>query len=280
MGKFSKEKESLIVKMYKDGYSQKDIAEYFGTFNTSIRRVLVRNNITIRSNSRVQRLCKHNPFKRNDEMSDYFLGLLLTDGTISTNVTKSSNSICLALHERDGYIVEQFRDWVSPDLKLQRVHQKLNNSYMNAVTFVSRDTEEWLKRKGNFNNKSYECKIYTPINWNILRGIFDGDGGFHPNSNHLDFFICGKSLVFMNQIKRFLEEQGFTTYIRERRNGNNVSLYYVEIYRIKDVLLLGELMYKDAHIFIRRKYDKWLSFYESRSCKDTLNSGDMMASQS
>lgn len=265
MSKFSKEKEISIIKMYKDGYSQKEIADYYNTFNTSIRRVLLRNNIIIKGNDKRQRLCKNNPFKNKDEKSDYFLGLLLTDGTISKNVTKNSNSICLSLNERDGYIVEEFRNWVSPNLKLQRVHQKINNSYMNAVTFTNIEVEQWLKRKGNFNNKSYECKIYTPINWNILRGIFDGDGGFHSNNGHLDFFICGKSLIFMNQIKRFLEKEGFTVYLKERNNGQNNNLYYVEIYKIREVIRLGELLYNNAHIFIKRKYEKWLSFYESRS---------------
>ena len=53
--------------MYKEGKSQKEIAKYYGTFNTSIRRVLLRNNIILRGNNKIQRLCKHNPFKRNNE---------------------------------------------------------------------------------------------------------------------------------------------------------------------------------------------------------------------
>lgn len=278
MSKFTKEKELKIIKLYKEGKSQKEIALLYNTFNTSIRRVLLRNNILIRGNDKIQRLCKHNPFKRNDEKSDYFLGLLLTDGSIASNITKSSNTICLSLNEKDGYIVEEFRKFISSNLKLQRVFQKLNNSYMNAVSFTNIEVEDWLRRKGNFNNKSFECKIYTPINWNILRGIFDGDGGFHPNSGHLDFFICGKSLVFMKQIKFFLNKNGFNTYLKERSNSNGNSLYYIEIYKIQDVLRLGELMYNNAHIFIKRKYEKWLAFYESRRAY-TLNSGKEMAIQ-
>lgn len=278
MSKFTKEKELEIIKLYKEGKSQKEIALLYNTFNTSIRRVLLRNNILIRGNDKIQRLCKHNPFKRNDEKSDYFLGLLLTDGSIASNITKNSNTICLSLNEKDGYIVEEFRKFISCNLKLQRVFQKLNNSYMNAVSFTNIEVEDWLKRKGNFNNKSFECKIYTPINWNILRGIFDGDGGFHSNSGHLDFFICGKSLIFIKQIKFFLDKHGFSAYLKERSNSNGNSLYYIEIYKIQDVLRLGELMYNNAHIFIKRKYEKWLAFYESRRAY-TLNSGKEMAIQ-
>ena len=277
MSKFTKEKELEIVKMYKLGKSQKDIANFYNTFNTSIRRVLIRNNIKIRKGEKVLRLCKNNPFKRNCEYSEYFLGLLLTDGCISKGREKKNSTISLSLNERDGYIVEQFRNFINPNLKLQKVLQNLNNSYMHAVCFTNCEVEEWLKRKGNFNNKSYDCKIYTPITWNILRGIFDGDGGFHSSCNHLGFFICGRSLVFIEQIKNFLFKYGFTVYLRKRKNSisDSLFLYYVEIHKINEVLKLGELMYGNSHIFIKRKYDKWLAFYESRRAY-TLNSGKEM----
>lgn len=275
--KYTKEQVAEIISLYKKGMSQKDIAKQFGTYNTSIRRILLKNGITIRSNSNIQRLCKHNPFKRSDELSDYFLGLLLTDGCISKNKTKNSKEIRLALTESDGYIVEKFRNWASPKSKLQKIHQKLNDSYMTAVSFTNEETEEWLQRQGNFNNKSYECKIYKPLNFNILRGIFDGDGGFHANSGHLDFFICSKSLEFAKQIHRFLLKNNFTSHLRinARTSGD---FYYVEIYKIQDVLLLGEKLYNNASIFLKRKYDKWLAFYESRRANG-VNSGNEMAIQ-
>lgn len=267
MAKFSKEKEEIIINLYKQGKTQKEIGVLFNTFNTSIRRVLLRNNIIPRGNNKVQRLCKHNPFKKNDEYSEYFLGLLLTDGCISNNITKTSKSINLSLTEKDGYIVETFKNWISPKSKVSKIHQNINNSYMYSFSFTNKEVEEWLIRKGNFKNKSFECKIYTPITWHILRGIFDGDGGFHPNCKHLDFFICGKSINFLKQVKMFLEKHGFHPHLKERCNGQKNNLFYLEIYKIEEVLKLGEFMYNNAHIFIKRKYEKWLTFYESKRIK-------------
>ena len=37
-------------------------------------------------------------------------------------------------------------------------------------------------------------------------------------------------------------------------------------------------MYDNAHIYLKRKYDKWLAFYESKKEKD-LNSGKEIAIQ-
>lgn len=273
--KFDSTKEEQILKYYKEGLSQKEIASILGTYNTSIRRVLLRNGIVPKGNDIRQRLCKHNPFKNNDEYSEYFLGLLLTDGSITKEKSSSRNyRINLSLSEEDSYIVEAFRNWASPKSKLSRIYQKINGSYMYSTTITNIKMEEWLRRKGNFIRKSYECKIYTPITWHILRGVFDGDGGFSVNGKHLKFFICGASKVFMNQIAAFLKKNNIIPHFREDKN-RRVPLYYVEVYKMNEVIKLGELMYNNAHIFINRKYEKWLAFYENKRANG-VNSGNEM----
>ena len=273
MKKFSEEKEQDIIDKYKRGRNTVEIAKEYNTYNTSIRRVLLRNGIVPRNPQKVQRLCKHNPFKRNDEYSEYFLGLLLTDGCI-TNKSKNTYVVNLSLSEKDGYMVEKFRDWASPYTKVSKVLQRINNSYMYSVNIANCEMIDWLRLRGNFYRKSYECKIYTPITWNILRGIFDGDGGFRQvNKGSLYFFICGKSLVFINQIYYFLSKQGFHPKINTQ-NG----LYYVALYRQDEVQLVGEYLYNNAHIYLKRKYERWLAFYESRKANG-VNSGKETAIQ-
>lgn len=36
-------------------------------------------------------------------------------------------------------------------------------------------------------------------------------------------------------------------------------------------------MYNNAHIYLKRKYERWLTFYENKRDKYTLNSGKEMA---
>lgn len=273
--RFDKQKELSILEDYKTGKTTVEIAQKWNTYNTSIRRVLLRYSIIPRTTQRVNRLCKHNPFKKSDEMSDYFLGLLLTDGCIMAKSKSSSNYVInLSLSEIDGYMVEAFRDWASPKTKVSKTLQKINGSYMYSVNIMNEEAVEWLRRKGNFYRKSYECKIYIPLNWNILRGIFDGDGGFRrTNESGIGFFICGKSEVFIRQIEKFLIKEGFSPKVTLQH-----SLYYVSIYRLKEVENIGLKLYKNAHIFLNRKYDKWLAFYESRRANG-VNSGKEMAIQ-
>lgn len=279
--KFSKEKEEEIVALYKAGMNQKEIAEKYNTFNTSIRRVLLRNNIIPRPNTKVNRYCKHNPFKairRHDELTEYFLGLLLTDGCITKE--KKANrvpNINLSLTSTDGYIIEAFRDWASPKQKVSYVYQKINGSYMAAVNITNEEAVDWLTRKGNFKNKSFRAKIYCPITWQILRGIFDGDGGWKDANYHsgLHFFVCGLSKDFMLQIYNFLIKNGINTHIRfdPPSKWHKHGLYYVEVCNYADAVRIGLNMYSNAHIYLKRKYEKWLTFYKSRKDKYTLNSG-------
>lgn len=279
--KFSIDKDMEIINLYKHGMTQKDIAVKYNTFNTSIRRVLLRHGIIPRTVSKANRYCKHNPFKsynKHDEYSEYFLGLLLTDGCISVNrKTSRIPSINLSLTETDGYIVEKFRDWASPKQKVSKVYQKINGSYMSSVNITNTEAVEWLNRKGNFKNKSFYAKIYCPITWQILRGIFDGDGGWKGTDlqHELDFFVCGLSKDFMYQIYNFLKRNNINTHIRfvQPDKWHKNGLYYVEVCSNIDVIKVGLNMYSNAHIYLKRKYEKWLTFYESRRDKYTLNSG-------
>ena len=272
MKKFSKEVELEIINLYKKGYTQKEIAEIYNTFNTSIRRVLLRNNVYLKGNDKQQRLCKHNPFKNHDEWSEYFLGLLITGGNI--DYSSKRKRIRISLNERDGYLIEEFLNHSAPEAKITKTLQKLNNSYMWSASITNLEALNFLERKGNFHNKSFEAKLYTPITYHILRGIIDGDGGvYQQNFTAVKFSICGKSLTFIKQIEFFLVKEGFFPIIYKWHD-----LYYIQIVRVDEVLKLGQLLYKDAHIFCKRKYEKWLAFYESRRAY-TLNSGKEMAIQ-
>lgn len=285
--RYSDEKEAEILKLYESGKTQKEIGIIYNTSNTAIRRVLIRNGVTPRGIRKTLRLCKNNPFKRNDEFSEYFLGLLITDGCIARKSGKyESYEICLSLTECDGHIIEQFRDWASPKAKVSKVLQKLNNSYMYSISITNEEMVEWLRRKGNFYRKSYEAKLYYPLNWNILRGIVDGDGGFHvtnqtDKSYGLNMFVCGLSLTLMKQVQQFLVKNGIRASLRttEPDKWHKNGLYYVEVRYYEDVIKVGLNMYSNASIFIKRKYERWLAFYESRKNKYTLNSGKETAIQ-
>jgi hypothetical protein len=73
---------------------------------------------------------KDNPFKNlNDPNVQYWLGWLATDGYIS----HSENRITLSLSIKDIDVIEKFRDFVSPNLK---IHHSIHHDKYEMV-FVS-----------------------------------------------------------------------------------------------------------------------------------------------
>lgn len=260
--KFSKEKEKLILDDYLSGLSTVKIAEKWNTYNTSIRRVLLRNKITPRNLKESLRTVNENPFKLGDEKSEYFLGLLLTDGNIYHR--KNINSVSISLSLKDEDLVKEFREFVCPKNKVSKVLQKKYSTYMYTVSVKQDSIANWLEQNGNFYNKSYNCDIYIPLTSHILRGIFDGDGYWHRtnNGNTIQWGICGKSYIFLYRIYLYLQGKSINSYIR-KRNTNTGYLYYLEVYRTVDVIKVANLMYKEAHIYLLRKYDKWHLFEET-----------------
>lgn len=261
--KFTKDKELDIIKRYNRGESQKDIALLYNTYNTSIRRVLNRYKIPIRSNSKIQKLCKHNPFKKNDELSEYFLGLLLTDGCIT------NTRLVLSLQEKDKDLIELYRNWISPNTKISKNFQKYNKSSMLSVSITNDLVIETLQRKGNFYNKSLNCKIYDKITWHTLRGIFDGDGCIYTTDTSAYFIICGASKVFLTQIFNFLKKENFDVKFVQKTldKWHKQQMYEIRLYKQDQVMNLFNKLYSNAHVFLKRKYMKWLDFYESRRNK-------------
>lgn len=255
--RFNKEKELSIIEDYKNGLNTIVIAKKWNTYNTSIRRVLLRYGITPRTIYEVNSKVKECPFKDNDEKSEYFLGLLLTDGCI-TRRSKHSATISLALKDKE--MVQQFQDFICPQNNISEIVQKKYNTVMYQSSTRSKIVADWLDSKGNFYNKSYDCDIYIPLTPHILRGIFDGDGYCMKRNNDTTFCygICGKSKKFLLKIQDYLKEHSidFTIYYRH-------NLYYLESGKTINVLKFYNLIYKEAHIYLIRKYEKGHLFMET-----------------
>jgi len=162
-------------------------------------------------------------------------------------------------------MVAEFRDFVCPKNKVYTILQKRYNTYMYSCSIRNDGIADWLEKRGNFLNKSYQCDIYIPLTWNILRGIFDGDGYWHStNNNHtMTWGVCGKSKIFLTKIQDFLNLHDIKSYLTLKSKGRKYALYYLEVFKLCDTVKLAHLMYNDAHICLKRKYDTRHLFEET-----------------
>lgn len=252
--RFSKEKELFILDEYNKGRTTTDIAKELKTFNTSIRRVLVRNNITLISTADRLRKVKSIPFNESNE-SNYWLGYLIADGCIW------KNKKAIGLFSIDYEVLEKFKKFLNYPVNINSELQKKYNSLCYNIRFTDYDSLKYLINLGFTPNKSHDFELKNKeLNWNILRGYFDGDGSFvviNKNSGRGDIVFTSAGDLFFKQIQNFLLNFNINCKISQRKNTN----FELRINRKIDVKLFFNYLYNNADIFLTRKYEKFGSYY-------------------
>lgn len=258
--------EKYIVEEYLKGRTQKDIAVELGTFNTSIRRILLRNGIKPRNSREAQkRFVNHNFLKD----SHYWLGLLASDGCIT------GHSIVLQLQERDKYILELFAKAGGKLLKVNSYHNFKYNLTEYYVKFKNLEIEEYLISLGITPRKSDTLDYKGEINWEFFRGYFDGDGSVfkETRSNRLRVTVVCKSEKMVNLLSNFLKEEGIhhtITYYKAK------DLYCINICKQSEIFKMYNRLYdgKDL-IYFTRKKEKFGPLVEKFTKKTPLIRGNL-----
>lgn len=195
----------------------------------------------------------------------YIIGLLMADGYVS------KNQIGLRLKESDKNLVEQIKNYFSEEIKLQK--------YKNTYSFVISSTLacENIQKLGVYCHKTYkETNIPTMDNsllLHFIRGYFDGDGTVFKCKNGKYTFlrcnICSPTVSILSEIKKVLELYNINCKInKENRKGklyhvpngkpesiSNCDMYRLYINSREDIKRFFDLIYKDAEIFLKRKFD-------------------------
>lgn len=115
---------------------------------------------------------------------------------------------------------------------------------------------QFLRRIGFTRNKTYGLKpLGIPKKFlnHFIRGYFDGDGSISYNKNKAQrCFNCNitcASLKFIKWLKTIIPSKGGSLFKRKT--------YYVLEYGKNDTLRLGYFIYKNADIYLDRKYKKF-----------------------
>lgn len=184
-----------------------------------------------------------------NEHKAYWLGMFVADGFVN------NSEISLCLQKRDIKVIEQFK----LDLKSEHPikYNKDNNPFLSiSCKYICNS----LISKGFHNKKSYHIDIdyvssFVPDNLkhHFIRGMFDGDGcikyykydylkkpQYHFGYTGLEN-VCEFVRKYLN-ISRPLIKETDITYTLITRNP-------------KDILKIFNYLYKDATIYMERKYN-------------------------
>ena len=203
----------------------------------------------------------------NSEEKAYWLGFLYADGSIS-----KINVISIALKAEDKNHLLKFLKNVN-GVADQLHYNKETNSY--KISLCSIIMTEQLKQYGFTTNKSYDNTDYifslipNQYKKDFIRGFWDGDG--YVSKNNVNQNITGvisnnnKLLIsFCNYFNSFFEDATFSkvTY------GDNYPRIRLKCNKAKK---LCDLLYKNASIYLDRKYQNYLQLNKPKGNKNYKN---------
>lgn len=263
----SDEEVVLLKEMYTNGMSQVALAEKFHIHHKTILEC-VRDDVPV-VYGRFQRV-----HKLNEEFFDiidnqdkaYILGFLYADG----QNCYSKRAVRLQLTEEDVEILYRISNVLQYTRPLTYVPAReiYDTGYISkpqyALDINSAHMSKRLSELGVVQNKSL---ILTFPHWmsdelipHFLRGYIDGDGCIarQPHSYSVCFIstlsFCESALSIVYRLT------GLKAHLKESRNHNGITTDWT-ISKKDDTKEFLDWIYKDAHLYLKRKHDIYLKKY-------------------
>ena len=207
----------------------------------------------------------------------YFLGFFAADGNV--DLSNGNYRARVKIQRGDRKLLERFNELLqntrSIDDGVEKPRAKWCREdyieYYSVLQLGNRPFCERLIELGMVPNKTFVLKFpdYIPDEYlkHFVRGYFDGDGSislmYSPNgktARATTGFSSG-SKSFLKDLKKKLKKQiGIHSEIKPL-HGKTWSL---DIDRMEDILPFLNWMYEDAHIYLQRKYDRYIELITHR----------------
>ena len=270
-----KEEKDEICKIYLSGKSTVAIGKHYGTWNHTISNVLEERGIKRdkRLSDHKYTLDEHYFDEIDTKTKAYIFGFLLSDG--SNNMKKQSVSI--SLQEEDKDILERMRSEIKSTKPLEFLDYSQKHdfgyNYKNQYRLLlfSKKICDALNKHGLVQNKSLVVEFQRfedDLMSSFIRGMWDGDrtlGLYKTKSEKTKSINVSlvATIMFCEGLKEYLEEKlGVEScHIYDARCHNGVTKV-LQISKNADKIKFLEWLYKDADIYLQRKYDKYLDIID------------------
>lgn len=205
------------------------------------------------------------------EEKAYWLGFLMADGYNH----ESKTCVALRLQEEDVEVLECLKAFLQYNGVITRYSRITNTNHLHRtyceLSLYSPVFSKSLAEKGCVQGKTYTLQFpeYLPkhLVHHFIRGLFDGDGciSITPRKNRtLDsksyqFNIVGTEAI-MERVKDIFVEQIGVTRTTTKHHSKAVAIHWSGRGVVTKIL---NYLYKDAHVYMKRKYDKYISMSNS-----------------
>lgn len=265
---FTEKQKDLIVDLYNKMGSSVDVGTLFGVGHKVITKVLDEKGIKRTAAKRRQYKINEHYFDVIDTPNKaYILGFLYADGSN----TISKGTIAMSLEENDKDILEQIRKEIESERPLEFLDYSNKHdfgyTYKNQYRLLlfSAHMCKALESHGMVPNKSLVLKFPT-LDKNLIshfiRGYFDGDGCVCQGKILTNFLVTITSTNdFCIKLKEVIESEiGINCHIYNASNNNGVTKVLTTSGRFQVKTLL-DWLYKDASLYLERKYNKYIKYF-------------------
>lgn len=264
-----------LEKLIEQGFNIKSLAENFNIPAKSMSQILIKKGIKVQG-ARYDKMVNHNYFgKIDNENKAYILGFILADGCIQIEPKKRNNVIysyskrlCFCNSVDDYEILNKIREEICPQAKLKTISNKKGVINRKNQVFLRISSESLIDDLIKLNikprktwdiNFSFDfSKIPSNLLHHFIRGFFDGDGWFIPRTKAFGLVFTSK--IFMEQLEKILD--GNLPHIKVHKtplqNKNMITYSMILNCGYGKSIDLFNYLYKDATIFLNRKYDKFI----------------------
>lgn len=254
------EQELEIIELYQSGKGSPEISRQYARCSASIINILQKHGISRRCNSdsKFKYSLKHDYFERIDtEDKAYFLGLMLTDGY------NSNKGIQIGLQEKDGYLLEKFKECLEYTGPLQlRSKVRPTEQPVKVLQLTSKKLSQDLTNLGCIYKKTHF--VYFPDIpehlWNhLIRGAIDGDGSIYCGKDGNYRVTMTGNILFLQRIKEILESKLNICISLRIPSKHPKNIVTITCYSKHGIMKIRDYIYKDSTICLERKKIK---FYE------------------
>lgn len=206
--------------------------------------------------------------KVDTEEKAYWLGFMYADGFIQSKRPLNSRKIGISLTESDGKHLEKFKKALNYTGPIKIYNPSPKYCYKGTkpyarILIASDKLALDLIKLGCVENKTTILKYPTEeqvpfeLQKHFIRGYIDGDGSLmiKPKNTYYEFAInITGTLEVLEGIKKYLNISHLKN--QQRHPDRPVNNFTFTIGGNKQVLYFVDYLYKDATVYLDRKYEK------------------------
>ena len=249
----------LIYDWMRNDCTNDVLADKYNISTSTLKNILHMHNINISYNRNRKYFFNEKYFDNIDnEHKAYWLGFIYADGCHNTE----KYSLAITLQEQDAYLLKTFYEDICCDKEIKRHYNKDYDRFYAHIYIQHPHLSEILLKQGVPGDKSFKIKfpcdeiVPDDLKRHFIRGYLDGDGciTIPKDKSKMSWSIIG-NYDCMYEMKKYIEY--------------NIPDYPISILKHDNVYHIGkggrfvtqiflDWLYKDATIYLQRKYDKYI----------------------